>query len=152
MVVHRDGGDWKWRIQIGTWWIQIGTWWLMESAMDCIVQPVSISLWSCLAALQSACRIRHVGKKRSQIRFPLNSMSRGHDGVVAWTCESGELLSILRQNERENDWDRRRGQRGYQSCIRIDHKAFKAIDTLYWIQVARGRNVAMAAQIAFFRK
>lgn len=146
MVVHRDGGDWKWRIQIGTWW-------LMESAMDCIVQPVSISLWSCLAALQRACRIRHVGKKCLQIRFPLNSMSCGHDGVVAWTCEFGELLSIhFPQNEREKDWDRRRGQRGYQSCILIDHTAFKAIDTLYWIQVARGLNVAMAAQIAFFRK
>lgn len=121
--------------------------------MDCIVQPVSISLWSCLAALQSACHMRHVGKKRSQIRFPLNSMSRGHDGGVAWTCESGELSSIhCRQNEREKDWDRRRGQRGYQSCILIDHAAYKAIDTLYWIRFARGRNVALAAQIVFFRK
>lgn len=52
--------------------------------MDGIVQLVSILLWSCLAALLSVCRKWHVGKKRSQMRFPLNSLSCGRDGVVAW--------------------------------------------------------------------
>lgn len=49
-----------------------------------------------------------VKKKRSEMHFPLNSMSRAQwqELFVKYTCKRGELLPIhCEQNKHEKDWD-----------------------------------------------